>query len=228
MRLEKHRPGRARASRRGRLNALAPQDVRDRSTGDLVPKIGKRALDARVSPAWVLTGHAHDKRLNCPHHARPARAFAPERPLHCDYLPVPAKQCVRRDDRIELKELFTAHSLLVPSKESAFSVRDDDPPTTETRLEQAILGLEVFDEPFLLPSEPRSECDDQKLDQRRRLNHGASLPELAASWLFDIDPVFGLQGRSPASSRTSRSTWHSSSCRRCTSHRRARKHRSRI
>jgi hypothetical protein len=62
----------------------------------------------------------------------------------------------------------------MPSKESAFSVGEDDPPTTETRLEHPILGLEVFDEPFLLPSEPRSECDDQKLDQRGRLNHGAA------------------------------------------------------
>jgi hypothetical protein len=49
-------------------------------------------------------------------------------------------------------------------KESAFSVAEDYPPTTETRLEHPILGLKVFDEHFLLPGEPRSECDDQKLN----------------------------------------------------------------
>ena len=64
------------------------------------------------------------------------------------------------------------------------------------RFEHPSLGLEVFDEPFLPPSEPRSECDDQKLGQRRCLNHVASLPELAASWLFDFDSVFGYYAMS--------------------------------
>ena len=82
---------------------------------------------------------------------------------------MPAEQCVGRDDRIELEELLAADRLRMPSKEPAFSVGEDNPPTTETRLEHPVLGLEVFDEPFLLPGEPRSDHDDQKLHQRRAL-----------------------------------------------------------
>ena len=146
------------------------------------------------TPAGVLTCHSHDEFLDCPHHARPARTSTQERPLHRDQLPMPAEQRVRRDDRIELEELLAADYLRMPSKESAFSVGEDNPPTTETRLQHPVLGLEVFDEAFLLSGEPRSERDDQILHQRRRLEHGASLPQAVASCSLDLDSVSGHYG----------------------------------
>jgi hypothetical protein len=79
----------------------------------------------------------------------------------------------------------------MPSKESAFSVGEDNPPTTETCLQHPVLGLEVFDEAFLLPGEPRSERDDQILRQRRCLDDGASLPQAVASCSLDLDSVSG-------------------------------------
>src|SRR5262245_59769102 len=83
----------------------------------------------------------------------------------------------------------------MPSKKSAFSVGEDEPPTAETRLEHPILGLEVFDECILLPGEPRSQHDDQKLRQRGRLNHAASLPYRTPSCSVDLDRIFGHHGR---------------------------------
>src|SRR5215510_6223768 len=110
---------------------------------------------------------------------------------------MPAEQCVGRDDRIELEELLAPHRLRMPSKKSAFSVGEDEPPRTETRLEHPILGLEVFYECILLPGEPRSQHDDQKLRQRGRLNHAASLPYRTPPCSVDLDRIFGHHGANP-------------------------------
>jgi hypothetical protein len=59
----------------------------------------------------------------------------------------------------------------------AFSVAEDDPPTTKMRLEHTVLGLEAFDERVLLPGEPQ---------------RVASLHQAAASCFLDLDRISGL------------------------------------
>jgi len=63
-------------------------------------------------------------------------------------------------------------------------------PRTETRLEHTVFGLQVFDECFLLSRKPRSEHDEQKLYQRRRLSRAASLYQAAPSCSLDLGQVF--------------------------------------
>jgi hypothetical protein len=57
---------------------------------------------------------------------------------------------------------------------------------TRTRLEHPVLSLKVFDERFLLPGEPRSEHDDQRLHQRLCLSHAASLYQAAPSCPLEL------------------------------------------
>ena len=51
--------------------------------------------------------------------------------------------------------------------------------------------------PFLLSGERRSERDDQILRQRRRLDHGVSLPQAVASCSLDLDSVSGQYAVNP-------------------------------
>jgi len=67
---------------------------------------------------------------------------------------------VRLDEETAVKVLLAANRPRMPSKEPAFSVGEDKSPTTEARLEQPVLGFEVFDERFLRSREPRSEHND--------------------------------------------------------------------
>src|SRR5262245_27718498 len=82
----------------------------------------------------------------------------------------------------------------MPRKQPAFGIGEDDPPTTEARLEQAVLGFQVFDERFLLSDEPCSEYGDLKLHQRRRLRHAASLYQAAPPCSLDLGRVSGHYG----------------------------------
>ena len=49
-------PCRLALSIRRRIDAVRLQNATDRGVGDLMAKVGERALDAVVTPGWVLTG----------------------------------------------------------------------------------------------------------------------------------------------------------------------------
>src|SRR5262249_53940438 len=64
VRVQKLAPRRAFAPLGSRLNPVPPEDGGDRAASNIMTKIRKRALDARVTPVAILGRHAHNQPSN--------------------------------------------------------------------------------------------------------------------------------------------------------------------
>ena len=130
-----------RLPRRGALrhwrHAARLQNARDRRATNPMPEVLQRALDPGVAPPWILLGHPDDEPLNLREHAAPARPSG-VRPFPSDELPMPPENRIGRDDRGDLTELTTAHSVSVYGQSTAFLIGQADP-VTEVRPENPVL-----------------------------------------------------------------------------------------
>jgi hypothetical protein len=77
---------------------------------------------------------------------------------------------------------------LSPSKEPAFSVAEDDPLTTKTRLVSIRFSAFRYSmNASCCPASHAASMTIKKLSQRRRLHHRASLQQAIASCSLDLD-----------------------------------------
>ena len=94
-----------------------------------------------------------------------------EGPLACHQFPVPAKQRLGRDDRAKLAEHLPPDRPRLLGKVPTLRVSEDDAPFPEPLAKQAVLSLQVFDHPSLLPVQPTGDQHKQELKQSRGSRH---------------------------------------------------------
>jgi hypothetical protein len=98
------------------------------------------------------------------HRARPAGptplAVVPF-PRH--QFPVPAQQCVRRDQRLQLAQRFATEWKCFSGKAATFGVGEADALSAQPFLEQAVLFLDVVDQIQLMAVDPSAEHHQQQM-----------------------------------------------------------------
>ena len=75
-------------------------------------------------------------------------------PFPCHQFPVPAQQCVRRDQRLELVQRFATECERFSGKATTFGVGEADALSAQPLLEQAVLFLDVLDHIQLTSVDP--------------------------------------------------------------------------
>ena len=173
--------GRALALRR-RRQAVTPQDIADRLIGYLVTQIGQRPRDPVVAPVPVLPGHANDLFLDLSLDPRPAWASTCRAiELVGDELAIPTKDRVRPSDRGDVGQNLAAQAMTDLAERASLGVRQLQP-TSQLRLEDAVLGGQIFVPPQqILVHRPRH------VGQDARPIHNGPLPY--------PDPGDGVTGR---------------------------------
>jgi len=185
MRLEKCRPWRSSAPLRRRFNAIALQDVGNRSTADFMVKIGQRSSNTRVSPTSIFLRPPYDQLREMMHDARPSHASSLGKvPLLRNQTSMPSQQGIRRDDGVELDQRLSSYSLGLARQQSPLSIGKTDAPSAQPVLEQSVLGLKEFDDDQLMTMNPASGDHQQKRKQRWHRAHAVILPTPRRSYFW--------------------------------------------
>lgn len=82
---------------------------------------------------------------------------------------MPAQQCVRCDQRLQLVQRFATERKCFPGKAATFGVGEVDALSAQPFLEQAVLFLDVVDQIQLMAVDPSGEHHQQ---QMKRLKQG--------------------------------------------------------
>ena len=163
MGLEKLAPGRSFASLWSGIDAVFPEDVGDGRPTNAVADVQQRALNSRVSPARVLSGHSHGEIGDGSHDSRSALASSLVGPLRSDELTVPSKNGVRRDERSDFIKSTTANGLAANCESAALIVCQPQSLLPELLLEGPILLSEVLDDCILLLADPAGQGGHEDL-----------------------------------------------------------------
>jgi hypothetical protein len=76
---------------------------------------------------------------------------------------VPAQQCVRRDQRLQLAQRFATEWKCFSGKAATFGVGEADALSAQPFLEQAVLFLDVVDQIQLMAVDPSAEHYQQQM-----------------------------------------------------------------
>jgi hypothetical protein len=99
-----------------------------------------------------------------------------EVPLLGDEAPMPPHERIGRDDGVQFKQGFASHCLGFARQKSTLSVGEPDSFSLQSLFEQAVLGLEKFDDEQLMAMNPARHHHQQKRQQRRHRSHANILP----------------------------------------------------
>jgi hypothetical protein len=169
MRPEKRLPRRRTLT--ARWNALLLEHRGNGRPRHAVPQVLQRALEAGLAPVRILGRHSYDQAANLREHVGASRLAFRVGPLPGDELPVPAENCVRRDDRRNLRQKPPTERRAQSSQAPPVVVGEPDALVAQARLQNPVLFAQVLDGLMLLVLEPA----DKKRDEQVQRNHPSSL-----------------------------------------------------
>src|SRR2546427_7029837 len=145
------------------LQVMATQDITHGQLVDGMPQMRQSALNAAITPAWILFGHAHDELLDLLCHWGPPQMCAALAPIKLlgDQSLVPAQERVRRSEQGDLLEALAAKRVGERGKATAFRVRQAQPAATELGFEHTIFLNEIGDDLLLVPLQPAGHHGDE-------------------------------------------------------------------
>ena len=159
---------------------MRAQHTCDRRATHAVRDVLQRALNPRVAPRRILGRHSNDQSSEVCLQTRSARTRASVGPFARDQFTMPAENRVWCDDRRHLREETRPQSVPQFAKVSPLAIVETQTPSTEPRLQNAILFSQERDQICLLTMKPRTHRHD---DQLKR-SHARSLGDR-------VDPVVG-------------------------------------
>src|SRR4029453_11868032 len=113
--------------------------------------VPQRPLNARVAPARILCRHPQDQAPNLGEHARSTSSPPGVRPFPRTQLAMPAKNCVRRDERPHLSEDSASEPLPEHRETPALLIVQLQPAFGQLCFQRAILLAKERDHIALLP-----------------------------------------------------------------------------
>lgn len=131
-------------------------------------KIGEHSLQAVVAGGRVLAGQADDESGGLLGRFRPSRRVTWMRELAGDQLAMPAEERVGRDDCFNSGQKLAARGLGFFGEQAALLVGITEAFGSVQFAEDAVLRLEVFDEPLLLAIQPAGQADREEVVRRHR------------------------------------------------------------
>ena len=117
-------------------------------------EIVQRALDPRVAPARILTGHPHHQTAYLLENPRAAWSSGRVCPLPRDQLTMPSENRLRSDDRRHLRQDPTSEPLAEDRQAAPFIIRHPQSPTAQLSLQNPVFFSEVLDRLLLLAAHP--------------------------------------------------------------------------
>jgi hypothetical protein len=105
-----------------------------------MPQVRQSPLDATVTPAGVLLGHAHDQLLDLLGDTRSAKRSSRLAPVKLlgDQALIPAHEGIGRHESCHLFEALAAEGMGQRGETATFGVRQAQPAATELGFEDAI------------------------------------------------------------------------------------------
>jgi len=141
---------------------------------DSVAEVGKRPLDASVSPRPILGGHAHDEITDLRINMRPSGAAIRRAViLGGDEFAMPAQNRVRRHDAAAGVEEPPSKCLALNGESPSLVVVQSNSLARKEFAKDAVFFTEVIDDSGLLTVEPSGERDHEEIPGIRK--HGLRL-----------------------------------------------------
>ena len=178
MRLEESTPRCSLAPLWGRVEAVIPQDVGDRSSANPMPEVAQSTLDSGISPTGILSSHANGQLRDHLHDPWSPLRSTFVCPLLRNKLPMPAEECVGRDDRSDVRQGTSADGLSSYSQPTSLVVGEAKSSATELLLENSILFAEVLDDRILLLRDPAGQGGDEDLPWMEHRGHSVIVAAL--------------------------------------------------
>ncbi len=161
--LEKLTPRHSPSPFRGGIDSVLFQNVGDCSSANPMADVLERSLDARVSPAWILSGHSDGQFRDDLHDPRSPRGSSLVGPLLGNELAVPTKDGVGSDERSNFGESPSSNGLAAHGKSAALSVGQSKSSATELLFQDSVLLSEIFDDRILLSADPAGQGGNEDL-----------------------------------------------------------------
>ncbi len=121
-------------------------------------------MNSGIAPTRVIAGHPHNQPFDFGCGLGTTRAASPTAIVFLgDQPPVPAKQCVWRDQSADFEEPFAADRLGPRCESTALSIGEEQAPIAELFAEHSVLRLQVLDDILLTAIHPSGEDHHQKL-----------------------------------------------------------------
>jgi hypothetical protein len=141
-------------------------------------EVVERALDACVTPAWILARHSGDQVGDDFHDPKPTRRTSPVGPLPSDEFPVPTKDRVRRDERGNFGRGASPDRLAANREPTALIIGQPKSSRSKLLFEDSVLLSEVFDDRILLAADPASQGGSEDLPGLEDCGHRPIVPTL--------------------------------------------------
>jgi hypothetical protein len=126
----------------------------------------------RVYPHERFSSAMRTMRSTTSHRARPAGPTpSAVAPFPCYQFPVPARQCVRRDQRLQLVQRFAIESKRFTGKVATFGVGEADALSAQPFLEQAVLFLNIVDQIQVIAVDPSGEHHQPEMKRLKQGRH---------------------------------------------------------
>jgi hypothetical protein len=160
--------------------ALSLEDERDCRTGDTMPQILQRPLNARVSPLRIVGRHSHDQSPDFLPHARSGAALPRAGPFPGHQLTVPSKNGVGRHEGRALAQQAASKPLAQHRETTPLIVVQSQPTSAQLRFEHPVLFAKEGDDIALLAIEPSQKRSHRHLQR----NHAYTLRQARVGRVF--------------------------------------------
>ena len=158
-------PWRPLASLVGRLDAVFLEDVRDRTSRNLVAEMRQGTFDPRVAPARIGSSHAEHEVRDVGLDSRSPGFLPPGAivPLARDEFSVPGHDGVRRDHGRDFLQHAATQRLSLDGEPTSFVIGETKTFAAELAFQDAVLLDEVVDDVLLMPVDPSGDGNEEEL-----------------------------------------------------------------
>ena len=151
---------------------VRPEHVGNRASRHLMPEVVESTPDASVASVAILSGHPDDEVTDLVHDPWTTRyATAAAIVFPADQLSMPAQECVRRDEGLQLTKRLATERLGLRGQATALGIGEPETARAELFPEDAILFLEIVDGVTRLLIDPTGDGYDEEPEYMRKRRH---------------------------------------------------------